>query len=170
VALLLVACGPSSSPEASPSQSTTASASLPAGCVNPPVDIATLADQADPVACYGDAPLTVDAQVTGAGVVDWMVIIEPAWLGNPSAGALQLVGETRKVGAPFLLVALDPDSGVSLQEHIDSDVRITGHYDDPAAQACVETGRAFGETPGPAVEAIELCRRTFVVTEVEPLE
>jgi hypothetical protein len=156
--------------EASPTSSSVAvEPTPPADCINPPPDIATLSDQADPVACYGDAPIIVDAYLTGSGVVDWMVVIEPAWLGNPTAGALYLVGETRKVGAPFLLVGSDPASGVSLQEHFDSNVRITGHYDDPAAQTCVETGRAFGETPGLAREAIEFCRRTFVVTDVVPL-
>jgi hypothetical protein len=164
--VFLAACNttPFSSPITSPATS------LPADCVNPPPDIATLSEQADPVACYGNAPLTIDAYLTGPGVVDWMVMIEPAWLGNASAGSLQLVGETRKVGAPFVLVAVDPASGVSFDEHFDSNVRITGHYDDPAAQTCQETGRAFGETPGPPGEAIELCRRTFVVTELVPLE
>jgi len=156
--------------EASPTSSSVAVEPTPADCVNPPPDIATLSDQADPVACYGSAPLSVDAYLTGSGVVEWMVVIEPAWLGNPTAGSLQLVGETRKVGAPFLLVAIDPASGVSLDDHWDSNVRITGHYDDPAAETCIETGRAFGETPGPAADAIDICRRTFVVTEVVPLE
>jgi hypothetical protein len=136
-------------------------------CVNPPPDIAALSDQADPVACYGNAPLTLGAYPV-AVVVD-CVPVEPAWLGCPST-QLMLVGETRKVGAPFLLVAVDPASGISISEHFYTNIRITGHYDDPAALTCRETGGspAMG-TPEPKAATIERCRRTFVVTRVVPL-
>jgi len=98
------------------------------------------------------------------------VSVEPAWLGCPS-GLLELVGETRKVGAPFLLVAVDPASGISLPGRISMNVRITGHYDDPAAQTCRETGRVAGMgTPEPAAVTIEGCRGRFVVTHVVPLQ
>ena len=140
-----------------------------ADCVNPPPDIAALRDQTDPVACYGNAPLTLDAYPVAVSV-DCPVSVEPAWLGCPS-GELMLVGETRKVGAPFLLVVVDPASGVSLSEHFYTNVRITGHYDDPAAQTCRETGRspAIGGTPEPAAETIARCRGFFVVTQVVPV-
>ena len=124
---------------------------------------------ADPVACYGNAPLTLDAYPVAVSV-DCPVSGEPAWLWCPS-GELELVGETRKVGAPFLLVAVDPASGASLSGHFNTNVRITGHYDDPAAQTCRETGRvaALG-TPEPAALTVEGCRRRFVVTQVVPLQ
>lgn len=102
-----------------------------------------------------------------------MVTIEPAWLLNEPAGALYLRRPTGKfdpVWDRFLFVAVDPASGVSLDEYFQTNVRVTGHFDDPAAQTCRETGRAFGETPGPQAEAIETCRRNFVVTQVVPLE
>jgi hypothetical protein len=161
LALLVTACA---SPVAS------VPAQTPADCVNPPVDITSLIEVADPVACYGNASLTLDAYLDVPGVVDCMVSVEPAWLGCPPAGTLRLVGETRKLGVPFFFVAVDPASGVSLDEYIQTNVRITGHFDDPAAQTCHEVGRAFGETPGPAADAIASCRRTFVVTQVVPFE
>ena len=138
-------------------------------CVNPPPDIAALSAQTDPVACYGKTPLTVDAHPIAAEI-DYFVSVKPAWLGTPSV-QLMLVRETRKVGAPFLIVAVDPATGASMSEHTGTNVRITGHFDDPAAQTCLETGRADAlETPDPAAVTIERCRRTFVVTQVVPLQ
>ena len=168
--------GPSPSPTgASTSSPSTSPSPLPTGtpaadCVNPPADVTSLIDVADPVGCYGSAAVTLDAYLAGLGVVDCMVTVEPAWLGCPPAGSLMLVGETRKLGAPFLGVALDPASGISWSELVGMNARVTGHFDDPAAQTCIEIGRAFGETPGPAAGAIEACRRTFVVTQVVPLK
>lgn len=164
-----------STPTPSATPSAVPSASLPPGCVNPPTDITTLYDQrtdpaGDVVACYGNAPLTLDAYVTGGGVVDCPGSVEPAWLYCPDDGQLQLVGETRKLGAPFLLVVVDPASGVSLTEYLDTNVRVTGHFDDPAAQSCREIEPFPGESPRPAVGVIENCRITFVVTQVVPLE
>lgn len=159
-------------PQATPSPTTTLSPvptkTLAADCVNPPADITSLIDVADPVACYGNAPLTLDAYPI-AGSVDYLVSIEPAWLGTPG-GFLMLVG-TSKFG-PMLIVAVDPAGGISLSEHFNTNVRITGHYDDPAAQTCRETGRspALGGTPEPVAETIDRCRRTFVVTQVVPLQ
>jgi len=180
IVLAGAACG-TGSPSATPTPAVAIpSATLPsptpvptqtpaAGCVNPPPDIAALSDQTDPVACYGNAPLTLDAHPIGAAV-DCPVSVEPAWLGCPS-GLLELVGETRKNGAPSLLVAVDPASGISLPGRISMNVRITGHYDDPAAQTCREIGRVPGMgTPEPAAGTIEGCRRTFVVTHVVPLQ
>ena len=157
-------------PSATPPGPTPVPAQTPAAdCVNPPPDIAALSVVADPVACYGNAPLVLDAYLLVAQV-DYVVTVEPAWLGSPSTD-LMLVGETRKVGAPDLLVAVDPASGVSLGKFVDTNVRITGHYDDPAAQTCRETGRVTGMgTPEPAAGTIERCRRTFVVTQVVPLQ
>jgi hypothetical protein len=150
-----------------------------AGCVNPPPDIAALSAQTDPVACYGNTPLTVDAHPIAAQI-DYVVSVEPAWLGNPSV-MLMLVGETRKVGAPFLIVAVDPASSASMSENTGAlyeavlgsitNVRITGHFDDPAAKTCRETARvAEMGTPEPAKATIEQCRMRFVVTQAVPLK
>jgi hypothetical protein len=165
---------PDVGPPPSPSEVSTPSP-LPAGCVNPPADITELFDQeidpaGDVVACYGNAPLTLDAQLSGLGVVDCPMSPEPAWLAC-SSYSLQLVGETRKVGAPFLQVAVDPASDVATRWEGGTNARVTGHYDDPAAQTCHETVLGGGaETLAPVAVTIEQCRRTFVITDVVPLE
>jgi len=165
---------PSPTAAASPGVSTPSSPtpartqSLAVDCVNPPPDIAALVAQADPVGCYGNAPLTLDAYLSGPVQVDYVVNVDPVWLGSPSTD-LMLVGETRKVGAPDLLVAVDPTSPISVSDHVFTNVRITGHFDDPAARTCRETGRVPGTgTPEPAAGTIERCRRTFVVTHMAP--
>jgi hypothetical protein len=173
--------GPSPSPSevpSSPSATVSPSASLPPGCVNPPTDISTLIDMqstgpldpgVDPVACYGDAPLSFDATWLGGGVADCPSAPEPAWLAC-SAFSLQAPGDTRKVGAPSLSVAVEPSASLSIPAEPYPQVRVTGHFDDPAAQTCRETQLGGGaETLAPAAETIGRCRRTFVVTEVVPL-
>ncbi|MEX0626599.1 MAG: hypothetical protein WD402_08640 [Chloroflexota bacterium] len=167
--------------DSSPSPSITApspSATPPAGCINPPTDITTLIDMvptgpldpgSDPVACYGDAPLTFDATWYGGGVADCPSAPEPAWLAC-SAFSLQAAGDTRKVGAPGLFVAIHPSASLSIPSGPYAQVRVTGHFDDPAAQTCRETQLGGGATSlAPAAEMIERCRRTFVVTDVVPL-
>jgi hypothetical protein len=172
---------PSPSVVSTPSTSATPSAeptgSLPAGCVNPPTDITTLIDlqstgpldpAGDPVACYGNAPLTFDATQLGGGVADCPAAPEPAWLACSSL-SLQAAGDTRKVGAPQLFVAVEPSVTVSGSEPF-LQVRVTGHFDDPAAQTCRETQLGGGaQSLAPAAETIERCRRTFVITELVPL-
>jgi hypothetical protein len=164
--------GDSPSPTASSSLSPTPTASLPAGCVNPPANINTLIEQqsdpaADPVACYGNAVLTFDATWIGGGVADCPGAPEPAWLAC-SSFSLQAAGDTRKVGAPKLFVAVEPSVRPSFSEPYPQ-VRVTGHFDDPGAQTCGEI-EARGETMAPATDTIERCRRTFVVTGVAPLD
>lgn len=173
LALILSACGIASSPQASPSPSIEAAASLPPGCVNPPADITTLLDQTDPLACYGSAPLTFAAYLPAPGVTSCPIVIEPAQFSCTGAiWSLQLVGETRKVGAPTLIVVVAPAASASAIEFGGTDVLVTGQFDDPSAQDCheVERSAAVGGTPEPTAATIEWCRRQFVVTGVAPLE
>jgi hypothetical protein len=135
-----------------------------ADCVKPPHDVASLIDVADPIACYGNTPLTFDATWLGGGVADCPSAPEPAWLAC-SSFSLQAFGDTRKVGPPQLFVAVDPSVSVSLSEPF-AQVRVTGHFDDPAAQTCRDTQLGDAESLAPAAETIERCRSTFVVTEV----
>lgn len=156
----------SPSPSISPSAEASPSATPAAFCVEPPLDLALLI-RADPVACFGNASLTVDGEVI-AGVADCpvTVTVEPVWLYCPQT-LLGLIGETRKLGVPQLALAVDPTSGVSLPGP-NTNVRITGHFDDPAAQTCQATDAPSGEAPEP--RNVERCRATFVVTDVLPLE
>jgi TolB protein len=156
------------SPSTSPSPSPVPTGAPAADCVNPPVAITSLIDVADPVACYGNDPLTLDATWYGGGVADCPAAPEPAWLAC-SAFSLQPVGDTRKVGAPRLFVAVDPSVSFSPAEPF-AQVRVTGHFDDPAALTCHETQLGGGaETLAPVAELIEGCRRVFVVAQVVPL-
>jgi len=165
---------PSPSVTSTPSSSATPSpeptASLPAYCVSEP-DLADLREliwpTTDAVACYGDTPLTFEASWGGGGVADCPKMPEPAWLAC-SAYSLRPVGETGKVGVPELFVAVDPASDFP-QPEAGTDVRVTGHFDDPAASTCRETETGGGETPAPAAETVEHCRRQFVVTDLAPL-
>jgi hypothetical protein len=151
-----------------------ASGRLLEGCVYPPTEITTLIDMqstgrldpaGDPIACYRNAPLTFDATWSGGGVADCPAAPEPAWLGC-SAFSLQPAGDTRKIGAPRLFVAVDPSFSLSISEPF-AQVRVTGHFDDPAAQTCRETQLGGGaESLAPAAETIERCRSTFVITDV----
>jgi len=161
---------PSPMPSPAPSTPTLPSLSPPVGCLKSPPDVALLYDMPDPVACFGNAPLTFDAHLAAAGVVDCPGEHEPAWIYCPADGWLTLVGDARKAGAPFLLFGADPASGPDVSRTFDGNVRVTGHFDDPAAQTCREIQPIPEESPRPASEMIEICRRTFVVTQVVPLE
>jgi hypothetical protein len=178
IAAATAACGagaPSTVPSAVPSPTPTAS--LPAGCVNPPT-VTTLGDLlesqdlstdplGDPVACYGSAPLTFDAAWWGRGEVDCPTAPEPAWLAC-SAYSLRPFGDTRKF-APELFVAVPPSVRASLPKQL-SNIRVTGHFDDPAAQTCRETNQPDAQSLAPVAVIVEGCRRTFVVTQVMPLQ
>lgn len=168
----------SPSPTVGPSASASPSSSPPVGCVNAPIDITTLIDMmptgpldpgVDPVACYGNASLTIDATWLGGGAADCPNAPEPSWLAC-SSFSLQAAGDTRKVGAPQVFVAIDPSADLSSISEPMMQVRVTGHFDDPAAQTCHETQLGGGAASlAPVAETIEQCRRTFVVTDVAPL-
>ena len=147
-------------------------ATLTAHCVTPPADINTLIDlestgsqdpSGDPVACYGDAPLTFDATWLGGGEAECPAAPEPAWLAC-SSFALQAPGDMRKMGPAQLFVAIHPSASLSIPSQPYAQVRVTGHFDDPAAQTCRETQLGDAETLAPAADTIARCRRVFVVT------
>lgn len=154
-------------PSASASLSLRPTATLPTGC-RPEPDLTELSTyiwpESDPLACWGDSTLSFDAERIPA-IVDCFSSVEPAWLAC-SQVLLQEVGEAGKVGVAQLIVAIDPARNPSWP--MTTAVRITGHFDDPAAETCREADRspAVGGTPEPAADIVERCRRTFVVTQV----
>jgi len=161
---------PSPTPSLAPSTPALPSLSPAVGCLDSPPDVKVLYDQADRAACFGNAPLTFDAHLAAAGVVDCPGEHDPAWIYCPADGWLTMIGDTNKTGAPFLLFGVDPTSGPEVSNAFDGNVRVTGHYNDPAAQTCREILAIPGESPRPASEMIQICRQTFVVTQVVPLE
>ena len=108
--------------------------------------------------------MTFDATWVGGGQADCPAAPEPAWLAC-SAFSLQALGDTRKVGSRGLFVAIHPSASLSIPSEPYAQVRVTGHFDDPAAQTCRETQLGDAETLAPATETIERCRRQFVVID-----
>jgi len=181
IGLAQVACANGSG---SPSPRATVLPSEPARtpsaeCINPPLDLLTLINQTDPAACYGDAPITVDAEVVPIGAID-CAPIEPAWMGCESLVALQPIavqaGTTGFVlaktsgppGLPQMFVAIHPETALEARDIMGRPLRITGHFDDPAAQTCRQTEPVFDEVTPPPPD-ISGCRNLFVMTAFEGL-
>ena len=154
------------------------SAAPPADCVNPPADITTLVEQTDPLACYGNAALTLDAQLTSVGAADCPGGLEPAWLSCTGMVALNALPATSRQ-PQYLLVAhttteplyavIHPDIE-SLRSHaIDTLLHLTGHFDDPAAQSCHYTSWPDANPPSQE-QVVHTCRSTFVITAMELLK
>lgn len=151
----------------------------PEGCVRPPPDVSSVIEQTDPLACYGGADLTIDALVASPGAFSCPGELRPTWFDCFHLVALNPVPGT-SVQPVFLLVArsppeeslyavLHPDIEALRPRVMDTLVRLTGHYDDPAAQDCVYTSYP-DPGPPPADEVVDMCRATFVITAMEPLE
>ena len=144
---------------------------LPMACGGEPLDVAALITathfnvETPPVACFGDAPLSFAANWVGGGIADCPAAPEPAWLAC-SPFSLRAVGDTRKIGAAQLFVAIDP--ALTTLPDPGTDVQVTAQFDHPAAQTCHETGSMPGESPAPVAEMIERCRNYLVITDVTP--
>ena len=151
-----------------------------AECIKPATDLLTLINQTDRVACYGDEPITVEAEVVGVGAID-CAPIEPAWMGCGAWVALQPIGvqagttgfvlaATSGPGAlNQLFAAIHPDTALVASDIAGRQLRITGHFDDPAAQTCRQTEPVFDEQTPPPPD-ISGCRNLFVMTAFEQLE
>jgi hypothetical protein len=111
--------------------------------------------------------VTFEANWVGGGQADCPAAPEPAWLAC-SAFSLRAPGDTRKVGAPEWFVVADPAIGVLPDDG--TDVVVTGHFNDPAAETCHETGSIPEESPALVAETIERCRNTLVLTRVTPTQ
>lgn len=196
VALLLAACATAPSAEspgagagetvapASPAESLTAAATFPGGpapegCVRPPRDVTSVIEQTDPLACYGRADLTFDALVASPGAFSCPGELRPTWFDCFHLVALNPIPGT-SVNPEFLLVArsppeeslfavLHPEIETLRPRVMNTLVRLTGHYDDPAAMDCVYASYP-DPGPPPAAEVVGMCRATFVITAMEPLE
>jgi hypothetical protein len=116
------------------------------------------------LACYGDRPLTLEG-VLGCGGCGGLFpgIFEPEWLASPMNYDLLSVDPSQHLG-PFMTYwspdgPARPDAG--------SIVRITGHFDDPAAEGCrVAPGDPEPTDIDPVVGEL-YCRSHFVVEGVE---
>ena len=139
-------------------------ASEPIDCPPEPPDAATLTTMTDwaHVSCFGDHDLMVEGTVvTGFGGMT-PGVFEPAWLAHPFA----LGGAISTPSGPFFYTL---EGGGSAGYADGQRLRITGHYDDPAAATCTI---ASGEPPVPEPDslAVAYCRAKFVATAIEVLE
>jgi hypothetical protein len=181
IALAQVACtagSGSASPRATPLPSGPARTPS-AECINPPPDLLTLVNQIDPAACYGETPITVEAEVVGLGAID-CAPMEPAWMACGELVALQPIGAqagasgivlaatTGPNAPPQLFAAIHPETALESSDIMGRPLRITGHFDDPAAQTCRQTEPVFDETTPPPPD-ISGCRNLFVLTAFEQL-
>lgn len=145
-------------------------------CVIPPSDFESVVrslEETDALECYGDAELTFDAAWTGGpgGAIDCPPV-EPEWFScqssvmitRPEGVAAVVLAATTGPNDLAMWVAVHPDSEIVRDQPWQGDARITGHFDDPAAQTC----RYVVDSPDlPVSEAIDTCRHTFVVTALE---
>ena len=113
------------------------------------------------LACFGAEPITLDGSF---GCIDCGSdgpgVFEPLWLAGPSAGPL---GDPTNSGRPSISLHFAPTVEAPAE---DSLVRVTGHFDDPAAETCEIT---FDGMPVAPEIAVELCRVRFVVDSFKPL-
>lgn len=116
--------------------------------------------------CYGNRTLRFTAWVRDPGVIGWVYPfgLKPAWFWSVDSLFVSVAAEPPPGVTPLVALAVPPELGDLQAKHVGSWVRVTGHFDDPAAQACVPTGEP-GVGPTPA-EAVAICRSTFVVSSV----
>lgn len=135
-------------------------------CPDGEPDAATLAVMTPwaQLTCYGTDELVLDGGwIAGhGGVVPWEG--EPAWLVMPSFDRAITPTDGEQ---PFFFVTA-PDLSVDPVLFGGAEVRITGHFDDPASGAClIRAGDPPGDQPAESVRTY--CRERFVVTSIEVL-
>ena len=144
---------------------------LDLGCPSEPSlqELTALTDM-EHLACYGDEQLVLEGTVTSpcCGYVG-VYVYEPDWLSNPTASVFFY--------DHFLGLRFDPDRGLALPERGDV-VRVTGHFDDPAAASCTveideqmvsydENGEPIEIDPPDTEGAPFSCRLQYVVDAIE---
>ena len=121
--------------------------------------------------CFGRRELTFRAYVHDCGGCGGVSTYEarPAWLLDSLGYAAFWLDTKPGHGATPLAVQVDPTHTVRTPRS-GAHVRITGHFDDPAATSCrlVPTIAVITELPAPGV-AIGTCRKEFVVTSIKLL-
>lgn len=111
--------------------------------------------------CYGNQEIVLEGTWIGGSGGIWPWEGEPAWLVPPDVerGVSDADAAFSFVLAPGVVVPAALESG-------GGGVRITGHFDDPAAATCViNAGEPMVEQPAESVYLF--CRERFVVTNVE---
>ncbi|MGQ0606874.1 MAG: hypothetical protein ACT4OQ_00220, partial [Chloroflexota bacterium] len=131
------------------------------------------------LACHGSDPITLE------GIIDYwccspliLAPTEPAWLAGASTSSYPMLRSSPDAtpGAWGPVLRVRPESGVVLGER-GALARITGHFDDPAAQTCSTHVPDDVRELNPDVTAsispegsVYGCRLQFVVDDVEVLD
>ncbi len=140
---------------------------LPPRCPNGEPDLAALTHMTpwERLACFSDRPLTV-VGTHGCGQCGGTTAgtLEPMWLADPVfATSLSVEGGVGN----SLPLHIPPDSGLKSPPYA-SIVRLTGHFNDPAASTCITTGRGDqGAADGNPATTELRCREQFVVDGYE---
>ncbi len=130
----------------------------------------TVVDVAAVVSCHGDAPITLEGVSVRCEGCAWNADgdPQPAWLMNPYTNVLYMSPVATDSGWQTTmtlgpLLTFDP-------AWKDQRLRVTGHYDDPAAVTCHQDVNADSVEWWTGQQAIiNQCRQTFVVTDVTVL-
>jgi hypothetical protein len=131
-------------------------------CPSPHPDTLGWLSTGERLACFGDVPLTLEGIIGGCYAAETPV----AWK-QTSCSLLPPDYVPRDTFERFL--SLYPAEGVQIPR-TGSDVRVTGHFDDPMAATCAVLANPapdFGVPPVPAERAVLSCRGDFVVTSIE---
>lgn len=130
----------------------------------------SVVDAAGVVACHHDAPITLEGVSVRCEGCAWSADgdPQPAWLMNPDTKVLYMSPVKTDSGWQTTLtlgplLTLDP-------AWMDHRLRVSGHYDDPAAVTCHQDVNADSVEWWTGQQAIvNQCRQTFVVTDVTVL-
>jgi hypothetical protein len=138
---------------------------VPERCPARPASLATVAAMLpwERLACFGSESLALEGVMGCPGCGGAAAgTFEPAWLASPTAGVPISVDPATRIGP--LAGLLKPD-GPALPAN-GSIVRVTAHFDDPAATGCVV---APGDPPEPidSRTAVLFCRERLVVDTLE---
>lgn len=124
------------------------------------------------VACFGDAPMSF---VAWSGTCDdcWGGVRPsrrgPDWLRSPAPFLVLLPHEGTVDSGWWRQGVLHPDIAWT-PEWTDTWVRLTGHFDDPAAEQCATGPQPGNEAWWQGLDTdLAICRHAFVVTAVEVL-
>lgn len=119
------------------------------------------------LACFRGSSLSFDATISKP-ILDCGVgpRVEPAWFCLPGV-FVTVPDASPDSGFQALDVYWDPASGLTPKSFpVARTVRITGHFDDPAASSCRVTSVPKGQSPEPPGDVVLGCREAFIVTAV----
>lgn len=167
--LVLVASCSAQAQSIEPSPSSPAQSANSSPCLGPSIssqEVVGLRPD-DRLECFGASALTIVIfypQVFGTGGCDGSLLPGDGWLRPCDEEGLHVVPERRSVDG--MTIYLSPASGLNkINVQPDQWLRLTGHFDDPAALNCRVMDPAGQIVVDPLV--IRQCRELFAVTELE---